>query len=62
MLEAKRVLAIARLLNSVKVTAAQLAQAARGSGPHTKSLQLNPGDRVTLSSHVCRPTVLPQLS
>jgi hypothetical protein len=63
-LEAKRVLAIARLLNSrkVKVTAAQLAQAARGSGPHVKLLQLNPGDRVTLSSHVRRPTILPQLS
>jgi ATP-dependent DNA helicase Q1 len=63
-LEAGRVLAIARLLSSrkIKVTAAQLAQAARGSGPHVKLLQLNPGDRVTLSSHVRGPMLLPQLN
>jgi len=35
----------------IKVTAAQLAQAARGSGPHASLLQLAPGDRVTLSPH-----------
>lgn len=53
-LEAKRVLSITRLLHSkkIKVTAAQLAQAARGSGPHVKLLQLTPGDGVTLSYQV----------
>jgi len=53
-LEAKRVLAVARVLHSKKinVSAAQLAQAARGSGQHAKQLQLSPGDRLKLSSHV----------
>lgn len=52
--EANRVLAITRLMHSrkIKVTAAQLAQAARGSGSHATLLQLAPGDRVTLSPHV----------
>lgn len=52
-IEAKRVLAVARALFSKKVdvTAAQLAQAARGSGSGVskQSLQLAPGDKVTLS-------------
>ena len=50
-LEAKRVLAVARALRSPghKVTAAQLAQAARGSGTLNKSLPPPPGDKVTLS-------------
>jgi hypothetical protein len=63
-IETKRVLAIARPLYSrkIKVTAAQLAQAARRSGTHVKLLQLDPGDRVTLSSHVRSPTLVPLLS
>lgn len=54
-LDAKRMLAIARVLHSkkIKVTAAQLAQAARGLGPHVKPLQLSTNDRTKLSSHVC---------
>jgi len=49
--EAKRILAVARSLFSkdIKVTAAQLAQAARGNGSHAKLLQLNTGDTVKLS-------------
>jgi hypothetical protein len=55
------VLAVARLLHSrkIKVTAAQLAQAARGSGQHAKQLQLSPDDRVKLSSHVRSLPLLP---
>ncbi len=54
-------LATARLLFSrkIKVTAAQLAQAARGSGQHAKLLQLSPDDRVKLSSHVRSLPLLP---
>lgn len=54
-LDAKRMLAVARDLHSkkIKVTAAQLAEAARGSGQHAKQLQLIPSDRKKLSSNVC---------
>ena len=57
-LEARHVLAVARALRSagLKVTAAQLAQAARGSGTLNKSLQLPSDDKVTLS-----PLVRPAL-
>jgi ATP-dependent DNA helicase Q1 len=50
-LDAKRVLAVARTLYSrkIKVTAAQLAQAARGTGEKAKALHLSPADQVTLS-------------
>ncbi|KAI0302808.1 P-loop containing nucleoside triphosphate hydrolase protein, partial [Multifurca ochricompacta] len=50
-LDAKRVLAVARILHSrkIKVTAAQLALTTRGAGPQSKLLQLAPGDKVTLS-------------
>jgi hypothetical protein len=50
-LDAKRVLGVARALCSrkVKVTAAQLAQAVRGTGEKAKALQLAPEDQVTLS-------------
>jgi hypothetical protein len=49
--DAKRVLGVARALSTqrVKVTAVQLAQAARGTGEKSKSLQLAPEDQVTLS-------------
>ncbi|KAF8488965.1 P-loop containing nucleoside triphosphate hydrolase protein [Russula emetica] len=52
-LDAKRMLKVARDLHSkkIKVTAAQLAEAARGSGQHGKRLQLSPSDRTKLSSH-----------
>jgi hypothetical protein len=54
-LDAKRIIAVARVLHSkkIKMTAAQLAEAARGSGRHSKLLQLSPSDRTKLSSHVC---------
>src|SRR6266852_3418080 len=54
-LDAKRILAVARVLYSkkIKVTAAQLAETARGSGRHAKLLQLSTSDRTKLSSHVC---------
>jgi ATP-dependent DNA helicase Q1 len=50
-IEAKCVLTVARTLHSTgeNVTAAQLAQAARGSGTPNKTFQLTPGDKVTLS-------------
>ncbi len=50
-IEAKCVLAVARALHSTgeNVTAAQLVQAARGSGAPNKTFQLTPGDKVTLS-------------
>jgi hypothetical protein len=59
-LDARRMLTVARDLHSkkIKVTAAQLAEAARGSGQHAKLLQLSPSDRTKLSSHVCSLTVL----
>jgi hypothetical protein len=60
-IEAKRVLALAGALFSKKVdvTPAQLAEAARGSGSGVskKSLQLAPGDKVSLSPLV-RPSSL----
>lgn len=54
-LDARRMLTVARDLHSkkIKVTAAQLAEAARGSGQHAKLLQLSPSDRTKLSSHDC---------
>lgn len=54
-LDAKRIISVARVLHSkkIKMTAAQLAEAVRGSGRHSKLLQLSPGDRTKLSSHVC---------
>ena len=54
-LDAKRILAVARALRSkkIKVTAAQLAETARGSGRHAKLLQLGTSDQTKLSSHVC---------
>jgi hypothetical protein len=54
-LDAKRMLTVAHALNSkkIKVTAAQLAEAARGAGGHAKLLQLSPSDQTKLSSHVC---------
>ena len=54
-LDAKRMLNLARDLHSrkIKVTAAQLAETARGSGQHAKLLQISPSDRTKLSSHVC---------
>lgn len=52
-LDAKRMLNLARDLHAkkIKVTAAQLAETARGSGQHAKLLQLSPSDRTKLSSH-----------
>lgn len=59
-LDAKRMLKVARDLHSkkIKVTAAQLAETARGSGQHAKLLQLSPSDRTKLSTHVRNLTVL----
>jgi len=59
-LDAKRMLTIARDLYSrkINVTAAQLAEAARGVGRHAKLLQLSPSDRTKLSSHVCSLTLI----
>ena len=53
-LDAKQILAVARVLHSkkIKMTAAQLAETARGSGRHAKLLQLSPNDRTKLSPHV----------
>jgi hypothetical protein len=59
-LDAKRMLAVARALHSekIKMTTAQLAEAARGSGPLAKRLQLSPSDRTKLSSQVCGLIIL----
>jgi RecQ zinc-binding len=50
-LDAKRVLAVAHSLCSrkMKVTAAQLAQTARGTGEKAKEIRLTPENQVTLS-------------